>query len=195
MAPEEPSLRVTDKLAHPELGYVRLPPVNIAVFVSINFYVITMNFSCLFLSQSGMGDLRVCEYRPGDIPVIHPLFKGEESILCGDDGLIFRHMAELVRTDNIAAGIDVRGGGPKGGIGPDPLQGVFNSGILKREAFDIRLSSDSHEDSLCLDLLCLVFSVLQGQGDPAVFHTELQGCVSGEQVYPVFYHLLRQSVD
>src|SRR3989304_4104665 len=142
MAPEEPSLRVTDKLAHPELGYVRLPPVNIAVFVSINFYVITMNFSCLFLSQSGMGDLRVCEYRPGDIPVIHPLFKGEESILCGDDGLIFRHMAELVRTDHIAAGIDVRGGGPKGGIGPDPLQGVFNSGILKREAFD-NLSTNS----------------------------------------------------
>src|SRR3972149_4982096 len=145
MTPEESSLWVTDKLAHPEFGYVRLSPVDIAVFVSINFYVITMNFSCLFLSQSGMGDLRVCEYRPGDIPVIHPFFKGEEGVLSGADGLIFCHMAESVRANHIAAGIDVRGCGRKGWIGLDPLQGVFDPGLFKIKSFDIFLPSNGHE--------------------------------------------------
>src|SRR3989337_1278927 len=112
MGPEEPTFRVTDKLTHPEPGCVRPSPVNITVFVAINFYVITMDFSRLLLSQSGMGDLRVCEYRPGDIPVIHPLFKGEEGVLSGDHGLIFCHMTEPVWANHIAAGINVRGCGP-----------------------------------------------------------------------------------
>src|SRR3990172_2710403 len=178
MGPYKPPFRATDKFAHPELGRVRLSSVNIAVFTAINFYVITMNFSCLLLSQSGMGDLRVCEYRPGDIPVIHPLFKGEEGVLSGDNGLIFCHMTEPVWANHIAAGINVRGCGPKGRIGPDPLQGIFDPCLFKINSFDISLPSEGHEDRPCLDLLCLVFSILQGQGDLDVFHTELQWGVS-----------------
>src|SRR3990172_8456437 len=168
MGPEEPSFRVTDKLAHPEPGCVRLSPVNMAAFVAINFYVITMNFSCLFLSQSGMSDLWGCEDTPRDIFIINPLFKGEEGVLCGDDRLVLCHVTEPVWSNHIAAGIDVRGGGPKGGIGPDPLQGVFDPGLFKIKSFDIRLPSNGHE----------------GKGDLPPFHAEFLRLIPGQEVYP-----------
>src|SRR3989304_8284137 len=165
MGPEEPTFRVTDKLTHPEPGCVRPSPVNIAVFVPVNLYLIAIGRPGFLLSQSGMGDLRVCEYRPGDISVIHLLFEREEGVLSGNEGLILCHVAEPVWANYITAGIDVRGCSPKGGIGPDPLQGVFDPGLFKIKSFDIRLSSVSHEESPCLDLLYLVFSVQEGKGD------------------------------
>src|SRR3990172_1892607 len=190
MGPEEPTFRVTDKLAHPEPGYVRLSPVNMVVFVAINFYLVTMNFSRLFLSQSGMGDLRVCEYRPGDIPVIHLLFEREEGVLSGNEGLILCHVAEPVWANYITAGIDVRGCSPKGGIGPDPLQGIFDPGLFKIKSFDIRLSSDGHEESPCMDLLCLVFIVLQDKSNLTLFHTDFLRLTSGQEFHPVLCQFL-----